>query len=56
MYCLLKDVDWLAKSLGNLKGSFEVQVPHFSHGDFFMSMRAGELVYKPLLKLLPSTL
>ena len=48
-----KDVEWLASSLANLKGSIRVNASVFSHGDFFMSKNVSELVHKPLLALLP---
>ncbi len=48
------DVDWLAKRVGNLKGSIRVPSPSFTHGDFFLSTKVADLVYKPLLSLLPA--
>lgn len=48
------DVELLAKKVKNLKGIHRVQSSSFTHGDFFMSTKVFELVYKPLLKLLPA--
>lgn len=53
---IIKDIEWLATRLGNLKGSVEVDAPVFSHGDFFMSTQVSKLVYQPLLKMLPPPL
>nr|CAH0107920.1 unnamed protein product [Daphnia galeata] len=47
-----KDILWLATKLGNLKSSIQVD-SSFTHGDFIWSTRATELVYLPLISLLP---
>ncbi|XP_046638088.1 gastric triacylglycerol lipase-like isoform X3 [Daphnia pulicaria] len=47
-----KDIMWLASKLGNLKSSIQVD-SSFTHGDFIWSTRAMELVYLPLIRLLP---
>ena len=49
----LQDVKWLASQLGNVRGCFRVDDPLFTHGDFFWSNRAPELVYNSLLSHLP---
>jgi len=48
-----EDVSWLSSNLGNHQGSVQVGVNVFSHGDFFMSQNVSELLFKPLLKMLP---
>lgn len=48
------DVEWLGAHLSNCKGSIRVPSPSFTHGDFFLSTKVADLVYKPLLKLLPA--
>jgi len=48
------DVELLAKRVSNLKGVHRVQSSSFTHGDFFMSVNVNQLVYQPLLKVLPA--
>jgi len=48
-----EDVEWLGSNLGNHQQSFQVGDDCFSHGDFFMSQNASQMVIQPLLKILP---
>jgi len=48
-----EDVEWLGSRLGNHQQSFQVGSDRFSHGDFFMSRNASQLLIQPLLKILP---
>ena len=49
-----KDVTWLAKRLGNLQGFYRVNFSEFNHLDFLWATNVDELLYYPLLQLLPT--
>ena len=49
-----KDVTWLAKRLGNLQGFYRVNFSEFNHLDFLWATNVDELLYYPLLQLLPA--
>jgi len=51
-----QDVALLASKLGNLGGSIRVNSDDFSHGDFFMSKRADDLVNGPVMDVIPPPL
>lgn len=52
MVLFLKDVAWTTANLGNLKASFQVENPSFSHGDFIWGNGAAQLFIHPLIRLL----
>jgi len=48
-----KDVERIANSLGNLQTYHRVSSPKFNHLDFVFGNNVNEMVYKPMLSLLP---
>ena len=50
----VKDVAWLAKQLGNLRGFYEIDDPLFNHWDFLWSANVNELLNYHLIQLLLS--
>jgi len=48
-----KDVAWLGKRLDNLRGFYRVNSTTFNHLDFLWATNVNELLYLPLIDLLP---
>jgi len=52
-WLLFQDVQWLASNLGNLSSITRVQDPKFNHIDFLFGKNVNEMVYCPVINLLP---
>ena len=54
--CFVKDVRWLSQQLTNLISTVRINWADFNHLDFLWGINTNQLLYRPLLRLLPAAL
>ena len=50
---IFQDTEWLAGQLPNLQASLRVPYSMFNHFDFIWALDVAQLLYDPMLSLLP---